>query len=85
MQLRAAGILGCLPCNERDDFRVRRLARRGGFYDHVAPPGPRNWESGPDNAFDFQMKPRAFKVIAAKYSSAFFLRQLPSKLPLDTE
>ncbi|MGC2651102.1 MAG: alkaline phosphatase family protein [Candidatus Cybelea sp.] len=37
------------------------------------------------NAFDFKMKPRAFKVIQAKYPSVFFLRQPPSDLPLDTE
>ena len=107
----------------------------GGFYDHVAPPEPRNWQGGPGfrvpmlivspyvkphvehtqyefgsilhfiednwnlgtlgkndaesrsigNAFDFKMKPRAFKVIQAKYPSVFFLRQPPSDLPLDTE
>jgi phospholipase C len=107
----------------------------GGFYDHVAPPGPPNWQGGPGfrvpmlivspyvkphvehtqyefgsilhfiednwnlgtlgkndaesrsigNAFDFNMKPRAFKVIQAKYPSVFFLRQPPSDLPLDTE
>lgn len=37
------------------------------------------------NAFDFSMRPRAFKVIPAKYSRAFFLRQPPSDEPLDTE
>ncbi|MGC2651524.1 MAG: hypothetical protein WA304_12055, partial [Candidatus Cybelea sp.] len=37
------------------------------------------------SAFDFTMKPRAFKVIQAKYPSVFFLRQPPSDLPPDTE
>jgi hypothetical protein len=37
------------------------------------------------NAFDFTMKPRAFKVIPSKYPSVFFLRRPPSGLPPDTE
>ena len=107
----------------------------GGFYDHVAPPEPRNWQGGPGfrvpmlivspyvkphvehtqyefgsilrfiednwslgtlgkndadsrsigNAFDFDMKPRAFKVIPSKYPSVFFLHRPPSDVPLDTE
>jgi phospholipase C len=107
----------------------------GGFYDHVAPPEPRDWQGGPGfrvpmlivspyvkahvdhtqyefgsvlrfiednwslgtlgkndahstsigNAFDFNMKPRAYKVIPSKYPTAFFLRRPPSNLPLDTE
>jgi len=107
----------------------------GGFYDHVAPPEPRDWQGGPGfripmlivspyvkphvdhtqyefgsvlrfiednwslgslgkndahstsigNAFDFKMKPRAFKVIPSKYPSMFFLREPPSDFPLDTE
>jgi phospholipase C len=107
----------------------------GGFYDHVAPPEPRDWQGGPGfripmlivspyvkphvehtqyefgsvlrfiednwslgtlgrndanstsigNAFDFKMKPRAFKVIPSKYPRVFFLRRPPSDLPLDTE
>lgn len=35
--------------------------------------------------FDFSLKPRKFKAIPAKYSRAFFLRQKPSGLPVDTE
>lgn len=107
----------------------------GGFYDHVAPPQPRDWQGGPGfrvpmlivspyvkphvehaqyefgsilrfiednwglgtlgkndahstsigNAFDFNMPPRAFKVIPAKYPREFFLHQPPSDSPLDTE
>jgi phospholipase C len=37
------------------------------------------------NAFDFNMKPRSFSKISAKYSRAFFLRQPLSKEPPDTE
>jgi phospholipase C len=107
----------------------------GGFYDHVQPPTPRDWQGGPgfrvpmliispyvkphvehlvyqfgsvlhfieDNwglgtlgrndahsnsirgAFDFNMKPRPFKVIQTKYSQSFFLHQPYSGQPLDTE
>jgi phospholipase C len=37
------------------------------------------------NAFDFNMAPRPFKVIPAKYSREFFLRQPLSDEPLDTQ
>jgi len=37
------------------------------------------------NAFDFNQSPRAFKVIPAKYSLQFFLRQKQSGRPPDTE
>lgn len=37
------------------------------------------------NAFNFGQTPRPFQPIAAKYSRAFFLRQQPSGLPVDTE
>jgi hypothetical protein len=37
------------------------------------------------NAFDFKMKPRAFRMIPATYSEEFFLRQPPSGVPPDTE
>ncbi|HLY02440.1 MAG TPA: alkaline phosphatase family protein [Candidatus Cybelea sp.] len=37
------------------------------------------------NAFDFNMPPRTFKVIPAKYSRAFFLHQPLSDEPLDTQ
>jgi phospholipase C len=37
------------------------------------------------NMFNFKQKARAFKKIAAKYSSSFFLHQKPSGLPVDTE
>jgi phospholipase C len=37
------------------------------------------------NAFDFNMAPRKFTVIPAKYSRDFFLRKKPSGLPPDTE
>ena len=35
--------------------------------------------------FDFNQKPRKFTPISAKYSRAYFLRQVPSGLPVDTE
>jgi phospholipase C len=107
----------------------------GGFYDHVPPPEPFNWEGGPGfrvpmlivspyvkahvdhtvyqfgsilrfiedtwnlgtlgrndahstsigNAFDFNMKPRTFHSIDSKYSREYFLKQLPSGIPPDTE
>jgi phospholipase C len=107
----------------------------GGFYDHVAPPQPRDWQGGPGfrvpmlivspyvkphvehtvyefgsilrfmednwglgtlgkndahsvsigNAFDFNMSPRKFQKIGAKYSRSFFLHQRPSGKPPDTE
>ncbi len=34
--------------------------------------------------FDFSMVPRKFRPIAAKYSRSFFLHQLPSNKPVDT-
>jgi phospholipase C len=37
------------------------------------------------NAFNFNMAPRRFKPIAAKYSLEYFLHQKPSNLPPDTE
>lgn len=37
------------------------------------------------NAFDFEMSPRKFKPIPAKYSEQFFLRQPVSDEPPDTE
>jgi phospholipase C len=37
------------------------------------------------NAFDFNMKPRAFHTIASKYSREYFLKQPPSGIPPDTE
>jgi phospholipase C len=107
----------------------------GGYYDHVPPPLPRNWQGGPGfrvpmlivspyvkphvdhtvyqfgsilkfvedvwglgslgrndahsasigNAFDFNMPPRPFKKIPAKYPLDFFLHQKPSGIPPDTE
>ncbi len=107
----------------------------GGFYDHVPPPLPRNWQGGPGfrvpmlivspyvkphvdhtvyefgsilkfientwslgslgnndaasksigNAFDFDMSPRKFKMIPAKYSREYFLHQTPSGEAPDTD
>ncbi|HEX4014929.1 MAG TPA: alkaline phosphatase family protein [Candidatus Cybelea sp.] len=107
----------------------------GGFYDHVKPPTPRNWQGGPGfrvpmlivspyvkphvvhtvyefgsilrfiednwnlgtlgrndahatsirNAFDYNMAPRPYKVISSKYSRSFFLHQVDSGRPPDTE
>ncbi len=37
------------------------------------------------NAFNFSQSPRAFKKIQSRYSESFFLRQVPSGLPVDTE
>ncbi len=37
------------------------------------------------NMFNFNQSPRSFQKISSKYSKAFFLRQKPSHLPLDTE
>ncbi len=37
------------------------------------------------NAFDFNMPPRAFKVIPAKYPLQYYLHRPPSNEPLDTE
>jgi hypothetical protein len=37
------------------------------------------------NAFDFNMSPRKFQKIGAKYSRSFFLHQRPSGKPPDTE
>lgn len=37
------------------------------------------------NAFDFNMSPRAFKRIQAKYATQFFLRQKPSGVAPDSE
>jgi phospholipase C len=37
------------------------------------------------NMFNFDLKPRKYKVVGAKYSRAFFLHQKPSGLPVDTE
>ena len=37
------------------------------------------------DSFDFAQKPRAFVRISTKYSRAFFERQTPSRLPVDTE
>ena len=38
-----------------------------------------------DDMFDFNQPPRTFTVIPSKYSKAYFLRQKPSGLPVDTE
>lgn len=35
--------------------------------------------------FDFEQKPRKFKPIETKYSRAYYLRQVPSGVPVDTE
>ena len=40
---------------------------------------------GLDAMFNYNQKPRKFIPIAAKYSRAYFLRQGPSGLPVDTE
>ncbi len=37
------------------------------------------------NMFNFSVSPRAFKPVRAPYSRAYFLRQPPSGLPVDTE
>jgi phospholipase C len=37
------------------------------------------------NMFDFKQSPRTFTKIAAPYGKAYFLRQKPSGLPVDTE
>jgi phospholipase C len=37
------------------------------------------------NIFDFSQSPRTFTAIPSSYSRAFFLRQKPSGLPVDTE
>ncbi len=37
------------------------------------------------NMFDFSQSPRQFQHIGSKYSRAYFLRQKPSGLPVDTE
>jgi phospholipase C len=36
-------------------------------------------------AFDFTQRPRRFVRVPAKYSQAYFERQLPSRLPVDTQ
>jgi phospholipase C len=38
-----------------------------------------------EDLFDFDLTPRVFHPIAAKYSRSFFERQPPSNLPVDTE
>jgi phospholipase C len=38
-----------------------------------------------DGMFDYNQKPRTFRPIKAKYSRAYFLRQVPSGLPVDTD
>jgi phospholipase C len=37
------------------------------------------------NAFDFQMAPRGFQKISAKYPESFFINEPPSGIPPDTE
>jgi len=38
-----------------------------------------------DDAFDFTQKARSFQTIPSQFSKAYFLRQPPSYLPVDTE
>jgi phospholipase C len=56
-----------------DTFAVGRLGTTDGTSNSIV------------DMFNFNQKPRKFSPIAAKYSRAYFLRQGPSGLPVDTE